>query len=186
VTYCNFLFFFKGFRKIAKTVYLLHHVRLSVHMKQLGCFWTGLSCCCLSIFRKYIEKLQVSLKSDENNGYFSKRSMYIYDNISLNYSYRLMRNFSGRSCREDQYIFHFQYLFIVENREIMWIHKAVRQATDDNIVRYMRLACWITKATDTHSVYVIFIAPPWQPMKAIATECYLCIYSACLVAFKEA
>jgi hypothetical protein len=33
-----------------------------------------------------------------------------------------------------------------------------RQATDDNIIRRMRNACWITKATDTHSEYVIIIA----------------------------
>jgi hypothetical protein len=26
-----------------------------------------------------------------------------------------------------------------------------RQATDDNIIQCMRYACWITKATDTHS-----------------------------------
>jgi hypothetical protein len=29
----------------------------------------------------------------------------------------------------------------------------VRQATDDNVVRYMRFACWITKVT--HTGYVI-------------------------------
>jgi hypothetical protein len=29
------------------------------------------------------------------------------------------------------------------------------QATDDNIIQRMRFACWITKATDTHSEYVI-------------------------------
>jgi hypothetical protein len=28
---------------------------------------------------------------------------------------------------------------------------AARQATDDNIILRMRFACWITKATDTHS-----------------------------------
>jgi hypothetical protein len=33
-----------------------------------------------------------------------------------------------------------------------------RQATDDNITRRMRIACWITKATDTHTEYVTFIA----------------------------
>jgi hypothetical protein len=33
-----------------------------------------------------------------------------------------------------------------------------RQATDDNIIRRMRFACWITKATDTHSENVILIA----------------------------
>jgi hypothetical protein len=37
-----------------------------------------------------------------------------------------------------------------------------RQATDDNITRRMGFACWITKATDKHSEYVIFIAFPRQ------------------------
>jgi hypothetical protein len=35
-----------------------------------------------------------------------------------------------------------------------------RQATDDNTIRPMRFPCWITKATDTHSEYVILIAFP--------------------------
>jgi hypothetical protein len=30
----------------------------------------------------------------------------------------------------------------------------VRQATDNSIIRCMRLACWITKARDAHSEYV--------------------------------
>ena len=33
-----------------------------------------------------------------------------------------------------------------------------REATDDNIIRRMRFAFWISKATDTHSEYVILIA----------------------------
>jgi hypothetical protein len=42
--------------------------------------------------------------------------------------------------------------------EIMWKNMLrLRQATDDNIIRRVRFACWITKATDTHSVYVMFI-----------------------------
>jgi hypothetical protein len=32
------------------------------------------------------------------------------------------------------------------------------QATDENIIRRMRTACWIPKATDTDSEYVILIA----------------------------
>jgi hypothetical protein len=36
------------------------------------------------------------------------------------------------------------------------------EATDDNIIRRMRFACWITKATDTHSEYVVLIASRWQ------------------------
>ena len=32
-----------------------------------------------------------------------------------------------------------------------------RQATDENIIKRMRFVCWITKATDTHSEYVILL-----------------------------
>ena len=36
-------------------------------------------------------------------------------------------------------------------------HGRIGQATDDIIIWCMRLACWITKTTDTHSEYVILI-----------------------------
>ena len=41
-------------------------------------------------------------------------------------------------------------------------HGTAGQATDDNIIQRMHFACWITKATDTHSQYVILIAFPQQ------------------------
>jgi len=34
--------------------------------------------------------------------------------------------------------------------------------TDDNIMRRMPFAYWITKATNTHSKYVILLAFSWQ------------------------
>jgi hypothetical protein len=40
----------------------------------------------LRIFRKSIEEIQVSLKYDKNNEYFTWRCTYMYDNISLNSS----------------------------------------------------------------------------------------------------
>jgi len=40
-------------------------------------------------------------------------------------------------------------------------HGRAGQATDD-IIRRMRFACWINKATNTHSEYVIFPAFPRQ------------------------
>ena len=36
------------------------------------------------------------------------------------------------------------------------------QATDDNIIRRMRIACWITKAADAHSECVMLVAFPRQ------------------------
>ena len=37
-------------------------------------------------FRKYVQKIQMSLKSDKNNGCFTWRRFHIYDNISLDSS----------------------------------------------------------------------------------------------------
>jgi len=56
-----------------------------------------------------------------------------------------MRNFRDSIFRENQNIVYFQYLFLVENREVMWINMVVRQATDGNIVRYMLIVYWIIK-----------------------------------------
>jgi hypothetical protein len=78
-------------------------------MEQLGSHWRILwnlivngfyEIWYLSIFRKFVDKIQVSLKSDKNNGYFTWKPMYIYDNISLNSSYN--ENFLDNYCRENQ------------------------------------------------------------------------------------
>ena len=42
--------------------------------------------------------------------------------------------------------------------EIMWKKYCTDwQAADDNKLRRIRIACWITQATNTHSEYVILI-----------------------------
>jgi hypothetical protein len=46
------------------------------------------------------------------------------------------------------------------------------QATDDNIIRRMLFACWITKATDTHSEYEILLFDG-NKCYANAPECYV-------------
>ena len=37
-----------------------------------------------------------------------------------------------------------------------------RQATDNFLLRRMRIALWITETTDAHSEYVLIIAFLWQ------------------------
>jgi hypothetical protein len=56
-----------------------------------------------------------------------------------------------------------------------------RQDTDDNIIRRMRFACWISKATDTHSENVIRIAFPLQQWLRERASVLLYTYSACPV-----
>jgi hypothetical protein len=62
--------------------------------------------------------------------------------------------------------------------EIMWkSFVEPGQATEDDIVRRMRIACWITKATNTHSEYVTLIAVPLQQRlhEDASTSRYTCI-----------
>jgi hypothetical protein len=56
-----------------------------------------------------------------------------------------------------------------------------RQATNDNIIQRMRFACWVTKATDTHSKYIILIAFPWQQCLRDRASVLCYMYITCLV-----
>ena len=49
-------------------------------------------------------------------------------------------------------------------RDIVENYGTARRTTEDNIIRCMRIACWINKATDTHSEYVLLIAFPRQQL----------------------
>ena len=80
--YADFLSALTKLRKV--TISFVMSVRLSVRMKQLGSHQMDFhEILYLSIFRKYIEKIEVSLKYDKNNGHFASRTMYIFHQISL-------------------------------------------------------------------------------------------------------
>jgi hypothetical protein len=62
-------------------------VRASVRMKELGSHWTNFhKIWYLSIFRKPLQEIRVLLKHDKNNCCFTRRSMYVCNNVSLNSS----------------------------------------------------------------------------------------------------
>jgi hypothetical protein len=59
-------------------------VHLSVRVEQLDSLWTDFDeILYLGIFRKSVEKIQVSIKSNKSNEYFTWRRFHIYDSISL-------------------------------------------------------------------------------------------------------
>jgi len=75
-----------------------------------------------------------------------------------------LRNVSDKICKQNHnthFVFSniFRYCTVYE---IMWKTCRAGQATDDNLIRRMRIACWISKTMNTHSEYVIFIAYPLQ------------------------
>ena len=59
-------------------------VLLTVRVEQLGSHWMELlEILYLSTFRKYVKIIQVSLKSDKDNAYFTWRPIYVYDHVRL-------------------------------------------------------------------------------------------------------
>ena len=76
-----------------------------------------------------------------------------------------MRNVSDKIRRGTQST-HLIFNNFVRKSRCPWDnverYGTARQAIDGNIIRRMRFACEITKATDTHSEYVILIAFPRQ------------------------
>jgi hypothetical protein len=67
------IIFLGAFAKLPKaTISFLKSLCLSVRMEQLGSHWTDFhEIRYLSIFLKFIEKIQVSLKYDKNSRYFT-------------------------------------------------------------------------------------------------------------------
>jgi hypothetical protein len=59
------------------------------------------------------------------------------------------------------------------------------QATGDNIIRRMHVACWVTKATDTLSEYVILLLLHGNNGYTNAPQCYVYKFIACLVTIQN-
>ena len=69
-------------------------------------------------FRRYVDKIQISLKSDKNNGYLTCEPMYIYDNISLNSSQR--EKFQKKIVKKSQntYVMFNAFFFLKKSRRL--------------------------------------------------------------------
>jgi hypothetical protein len=62
--------FLDAFAKLRITSFM--SIRPSDRMEQLGSHWTKFDkTCYLGFFRKSVEKIKVSFKSDKNSGYFT-------------------------------------------------------------------------------------------------------------------
>ena len=88
-------------RLLKAAIYFVVSVRPSVRVEQLGSPWTDFhEIWYLIIFRKLVEEIRVSLKSDMNNGYFTWRPIYIFI-IPRSFILR-MRNIWDKICRGNQ------------------------------------------------------------------------------------
>jgi hypothetical protein len=92
----------------------------------------------------YVSKIQVSLKSDKNNDYIIWRPITFF--IISRSSLLRMRSSSDKSCRKSKNT-HFVFNnFFFENRAV---YGEVQPGRPQIIIWGMRIACWISKATNT-------------------------------------
>jgi hypothetical protein len=149
--------FLDAFTKLRKaTISFFVSIRPSVNVEQLGCNCTDCyDIWYLSIFRKSVEKIWVSLTSDKNNGYFKRRPINTSDHISLSSSQSekiFQAKIVGKIKRNLRSVTFFRYR---TGYDIMW-KKSVELDRLRMTIWRMHIACWITKSTNTHTNYVAF------------------------------
>jgi hypothetical protein len=90
-----------------------------------------------------------------------------------------MRNVSDKRCRENRnthVIFSSFFFFFFENHAVCEIILKNMIEPDRTKLSSMRFACLITKATNTHSGYVIFVAFSRQQwLRKSASKYFICI-----------
>ena len=127
-------------------------------MEQLGSHWTDFhEIWYVRIFRKYVKKIQVILKSDKNKGYFTWGKIYIFLILSRSFLLRL-RNISDKSCRENQNT-HFVLSNVFLKSCRVWNNVEKYCRVGQVTIWRMRIACWIPKATNTHTHAVQYSLP---------------------------
>jgi hypothetical protein len=119
------------------------------------------------------EKSQVLLKSDKNSGYFTQRLVYIYHGIWLNSCW-------NKKCFRQKLYRISKHTFYAQQREK---YGTDGQATDNNRIGRIWLACWITKATDKliQNIYCMFFPRQRWLCEQALILCYT--YTAYLVLF---
>ena len=149
-------------------------VRPNICPQQRGSYWTDFhEISYQSIFRKSVDNLHVPPKPGKNSGCCTWRDAYICDNIALNSSQNV-KLFRQKLQRKSEHRFYVQCVFLETG--------TARQATDKKVKLRMRFAHWLTKATDTHSEYVIqyLLILHGNNGYAIAPHCYVYVHCSCL------
>jgi hypothetical protein len=161
---CVLPWFIGAFANLRKaTISFIVSVRPSVRIEQLGSHWRDfLQIWYLSIFRKSAEKIQISLKSYKNNGYFTWIPIHFWSYLIHFLKWEIFHKNVVQKIKTTHILC--LITFFLENRAVVEINLeiTVKSGRPEMTIWRMRIACGIPKATNTHSQYVILIAFPLQ------------------------
>jgi hypothetical protein len=143
-------------------------------MEQLSSHWKDFrEVLYLSILRKSVIRIQVSLKSDKNNG-TSHGDEYTF--LPYLAQFFLEWEISQKKCvkkTKTHIVCSITFFFLSKIvYEIKWKHILEPDRPKMTIWR-MRFSCWIPKATSTHSDYVILIEFNCNNGCTNTPECYV-------------
>jgi hypothetical protein len=126
----------------------------TVRMEQLGSHWADFhKIWYLNIFRKSVEKIQISLKSDKIDGTLHECHCTFFI-IYRSFRFRMMFQTKVLETIKTHILYS---IFFFENRavyKIMW-ENIVELGRTQMTIWCMRTACWIPKSANTHWDYVI-------------------------------
>jgi hypothetical protein len=136
----------------------------SVCMEQLGSHWTDFhEIWYFSIFIKYVENIQVSFKiGQEYWTLYMKTSLHFWSYLA--HLFLKWEMFHAKSVEKIKTHNWFSVTFFRKSRRL-WENmgkNVVERVRSQMTVWRTRIVCWIPKATDTHTEYVILIACPQQ------------------------
>jgi hypothetical protein len=130
---------------------------------KLGSHWTGFhDIWYLSIFRKSVEKIQVSFKSDKNTGHFTL-SQYTFLIYLAHFFLKLKKCFERNSRENQNTHFMFNNFFFFRKSRRLWdVRKCCRAGQATETIWCVRVACCMPRASDSHSGCVIVIGVALQ------------------------
>jgi hypothetical protein len=147
--------------KIAKHNYqrrrVCPSVRPSVVKEQFGSRWAdfhGIGYFC--VFRKPVEIIKISLKSDKNNWYFTRRQIHILI-ITHSVLFR-MKNVSDKICRENQNTFLYLTTFFSEIVPFMRQCEKILHGQASHRWQYDACAFhagYVSLQKHTHNIFII-------------------------------
>ena len=128
-------------------------------------------------------KIQDSLKTDKNNGYFTHEDRYT-DFITSHSVLLRMRDISDKSCTGNQNT-HFIFSIFFFSKIVPFMKQSEKKIPEwgwqQLTIWRMRISCWTPNAKNTPPEYVIFHVFPLQQWLRKRASMLRYPYCACLV-----
>jgi hypothetical protein len=134
-----------------------------VHMERLGSYWTDFyEIWHLNIFRKSVEKIQVSLKSDKNNECLTCRPIHIFVSYLAQFLWDWEMFQTKVVEKIKTHILYSITFFRKSYHEWDNVENIAEPGRTQMTIWRMRVACWITKLANAPQCYVIRTLPLWS------------------------